>query len=62
MTLINFWRRRRDSNPRDPFEPNGFEVTVFGPTWWLGSDHWGRKEDRHKGVFLVQAIRGSVYL
>src|SRR6266852_4677848 len=25
------WRRRRDSNPRDPFEPNGFQDRRFQP-------------------------------
>ncbi len=44
------------------FRTLGFEVTVFGPTGWLRSTTGGRKEDRHKGVFLVQAMRGSVYL
>src|ERR1700751_5945254 len=28
---INFWRRRRDSNPRDPFESNGFQDRRFQP-------------------------------
>ena len=26
-----FWRRRRDSNPRGPFEPNGFQDRRFQP-------------------------------
>ena len=26
-----FWRRRGDSNPRDPFEPNGFQDRRFQP-------------------------------
>src|SRR5882724_10256498 len=26
-----FWRRRRDSNPRDPFESNGFQDRRFQP-------------------------------
>src|SRR6266849_467243 len=26
-----FWRRRRDSNPRDPFEPNGFQDRRIQP-------------------------------
>jgi hypothetical protein len=25
------WRRRRDLNPRDPFEPNGFQDRRFQP-------------------------------
>src|SRR5215475_7273746 len=25
------WRRERDSNPRDPFEPNGFQDRRFQP-------------------------------
>jgi hypothetical protein len=25
------WRRRRDSNPRDPFGPNGFQDRRFQP-------------------------------
>ncbi len=29
VTLI--WRRRRDSNPRDPFESNGFQDRRFQP-------------------------------
>ena len=27
----SFWRRRRDSNPRGPFEPNGFQDRRFQP-------------------------------
>src|ERR1700748_821063 len=26
-----YWRRRRDSNPRDPFESNGFQDRRFQP-------------------------------
>jgi hypothetical protein len=28
---LPIWRRRRDSNPRDPFEPNGFQDRRFQP-------------------------------
>jgi hypothetical protein len=28
---INFWRRRRDSNPRDPFGSNGFQDRRIQP-------------------------------
>src|SRR5438034_8055685 len=29
--LFELWRRRGDSNPRDPFEPNGFQDRRFQP-------------------------------
>jgi hypothetical protein len=28
---LRIWRRRRDSNPRDPFESNGFQDRRFQP-------------------------------
>src|SRR5256885_15283446 len=28
---VTLWRRRRDSNPRDPFESNGFQDRRFQP-------------------------------
>src|SRR6266403_5390583 len=31
LVTKNFWRRRRDSNPRDPFESNGFQDRRFQP-------------------------------
>ena len=30
-TSPNTWRRRRDSNPRGPFEPNGFQDRRLQP-------------------------------
>ncbi len=29
--VSEMWRRRRDSNPRDPFESNGFQDRRFQP-------------------------------
>src|SRR5260370_30740088 len=29
--VSEIWRRRRDLNPRDPFEPNGFQDRRFQP-------------------------------
>src|SRR5260221_9546854 len=31
LVTKNFWRRRRDSNPRDPFESNGFQDRRIHP-------------------------------
>jgi hypothetical protein len=31
LTINDKWRRRRDSNPRDPFESNGFQDRRFQP-------------------------------
>src|SRR5215467_4243632 len=31
LQRCGFWRRRGDSNPRDPFEPNGFQDRRFQP-------------------------------
>ena len=31
LQRTGIWRRGRDSNPRDPFEPNGFQDRRFQP-------------------------------
>jgi hypothetical protein len=31
LAILDVWRRRRDSNPRDPFESNGFQDRRFQP-------------------------------
>ncbi len=57
--LMTAWRRGRDSNPRDPFGPNGFQDRRFQPlTHPSVSDY---KLQRDSGMCLVGETVSNVF-
>src|SRR3984957_17678649 len=59
LQRMTAWRRGRDSNPRDPFGPNGFQDRRFQPlTHPSASDY---KLQRDSGMYLVGETVSNVF-
>ena len=57
--LMTAWRRGRDSNPRDPFGPNGFQDRRFQPL--THPSVFNYKLQRDSGMYLVGETVSNVF-